>query len=467
MQWLISNLEPEAVNAPILTEELLQAGIMREIMDHLPWYKKTRHLEVILAGHLIHIIRSGFERSFVLREMESLDIPQDVAERFLHALETKSCYRFGEPRYFYAPVQFISSFTKVTAVQSCYGRKVVISDTLAECLRLVRGSMLRENYKDALMEYLGKNEYAEQACQTLAHQGLLMSCDSTQTPASDYGALRWNLELTHQGELLSDDAWEERLNFLEETFQGHYFHSQNYFFYPPIRLCGDLDTVVRAGHTGYFWDLSFKLKRFAKQVPINLRAAHFSVYERLQELRLQSPTLFDWGLTLDLRQHSNELIQDLLAHLKNGNFSYVVEVRLLLGHEWPASLGELNQHVRLKLSSTGDVQIPPMEEMPATLRRVVEQYLKPHCQREGCGAGLSLYIDGQGDIYSCSLEGGAPLGHISDGGGTVEQRRRSLRHSRTGACRFGVNPDSDSNQKLQLPVVATSSTRTQPDFTCP
>lgn len=465
MQWLISNVEPEAVHAPILTEELLQAGIMRDIMDQLPWYKKTRHMDVILAGYLIHIIRSGFERSFVLREMESLDIPQDGAERFLRALEEKGCCRFGEPRYFYAPVQFISSFTKGTVVQSCYGRKVVISDTLAECLRVLHGFMPRSNYQEVLTNYLGKQEYAEQASQTLAHQGLLMSCDSTQISASDYGALRWNLELTHQGELLSEEAWEERLIFLEETFQVSYFQSRNYFFCTPIRLCGDLDTVVRAGNAEYFWDFSFKLQRFAKQLPINLRAAHSSAYERLQELRLQLPTLFDWGLILDLRQHSDELIQDLLVQLEKGQFSHVVEVRLLLGHEWPASLELLTQYVRLKLSSTGGLQIPSLEEMPVALRHVVEQYSKPRCQREGCGAGMSLYIDAQGDIYSCSLEGGVPLGHISDGARTIEQRRRSLRRSRTGACRFGVNPDSDSNETLRS--VATSSTRTQPDFTCP
>jgi hypothetical protein len=462
MQWLISNLEPEVVNAPILTEELLQAGLMREILDHLPWYKKTRNMDVILAGYLIHIIRSGFERSFVLREMESLDIPHDVAERFLHVLETKGCCVFGEPRYFHAPVQFVSSFTKGTAVQNCYGRKVLISDTLAECLRLVRRTMPRKDYQEVLTKYLGKEEYAEQACQTLAHQGLLMSCDSTQTSVNDYGTQRWNLELTHHGKLLSDDEWEERLNFLEEIFQNSYFQSRSYFFCKPIRLCGDLDEVVRAGSAGYFWDLSFKLKRFAKEIPINLKAVHFTAYDRLQELRLQSPTLFDWGLTLDVRR-SDELIQDLLVHLKKEQFSYVIEVRLLLGAEWPANLGLLNEHVRLKLSATGDLQIPSRKEMPATLRHVVEQYLTPHCQSQGCGPGLSLYIRGEGDIYSCSLEGGVPLGHISDGAETIEQRRRSLRRSRTGACRFGVNPDSDSNDIWQLPA---SNTR-PPEFTCP
>lgn len=467
MQWLISNLEPETVNAPILTEELLQAGVMREVMDHLPWYKKTRQMDVILAGHLIHIIRSGFERSFVLREMIGLDIPQDVAERFLHVLEAKGCFRIGEPRYFYAPVQTLCSLTKGTVIQSCYGKKVVVSDTLAECLRFLRGAMLREDYQEALTEYLGKKEYAEQACQTLGHQGLLMSCDSTEASTSDYGALRWNLELTHQGEWLSEDAWEERLNFLEETFQGSYFQSRNYFFCTPIRLCGDLETILRADNAEYLWDLSFKLQRFAKQIPINLRAAHFSAYNRLQELRLQSPTLFGWGLTLDLRQHSDELIQDLLVQLKKEQFSHVVEVRLLLDHEWPANLELLNQYVRLELSSTGRLQIPPLEGMSPTLRHVIEQFSKPHCQREGCGAGLSLYIDSHGDIYSCSLEGGVPLGHIKDDARLIEQRRRSLRRSRTGACRFGVNPDGDSNKMWQWPAVATSRTRLQPDFACP
>jgi hypothetical protein len=465
MHWLISNLEPETVNAPILTEELLQAGIMREVMDHLPWYKKTHKMDVILAGQLIHIICSGFERSFVLREMISLDIPQDVGERLLHVLEAKGCCHFGEPRYFYAPVQFVSSLTKGTAVQGCIGRKVVVSDTLAECLRLLRGAMLRKDYQEALTEYLGKKEYAEQACQTLARQGLLMSCDSTEAATSDYGAQRWNLELTRQDEWLSEDAWEERLNFLEETFQGSYFQSRNYFFCAPIRLCGDLETIVRAGSAEYLWDLSFKLQRFAKQVPVNLRAAHSSAYNRLQQLRVQSPTLFDWGLTFDLRQQGDELIQDLLVQLKKGQFSHVVAVRLLLGNKWPASLEVFNQYVRLKLSSTGGLKIPSLEEMSPPLRRVAGQLSKPHCQREGCATGLSLYIDGQGDIYSCLLEGGVPLGHIEDGARVIDQRRRSLRHDRTRACPFGINPEGDSNETRQGPAVATS--RTQPDFTRP
>ena len=390
MQWLISNLEPEAVNAPILTEGFLQAGIMREIMDQLPWYKRTRQMDVILAGHLIRIIRSGFERSFVLRQMESLDIPQDVAYDFLHVLEIKDGCHFGEPRYFYAPVQFVGPFAKGTAVQSCYGRKTVISETLAECLRLLHGSMLRKNYEEVLTAYLGKKEYAEQACQTLANQGLLMSCDSTQTALNDYGVLRWNLEMAHEEELLSNDEWEERLSFLEETFQDGYFQSRNYFFCAPVRLCGDLDTIVQAGNAEYFWELSFKLQKFVKEIPISLRATHFSAYNRWQELRLQSPTLFDWGLTLDVRQHSDELIHDLLVHLRTGKFSHVIEARLLLGHEWPTSLELLNQYVRLRLSSTGGLQLPPLKQMPPTLRHVVEQFFKPHCQCEGCGAGLSL-----------------------------------------------------------------------------
>src|SRR5215212_1467257 len=449
MQWLISNLEPETVNAPILTEELLHADIMREILDHLPPFKKTRQMDVILAGHLIHIIRSGYEREFVLRGMEGLDIPREVADRFLHVLEERGGCRFGEPGCFYTSAEFVCALDERITVQSCSGKKVVISNMLAECLKVLRGAMPRENYQAALTEYLGKKEYAEQACQTLAHQGLLMSCDSTQTPVTDYGAQRWNLELTHEGELLSDEAWEERLNFLIETFQASYFQSRNYFFCKPIRLCGDLDTIIPAGNAKYFWDLSFKLQRFAKEVAINLRADRSLDYNRLQELRLQSPTFFDWGLTLDLQQHGDELIQDLLGQLKNGRFSHVIEVRVLLGDEWPHSLELLSQYVRLKLSSTGALQIPSAKEMSAALRCVVEQFLKPHCGREGCGAGLSLYIDGQGEIYSFSLAGGVALGHIKDGPPTIEQRRRSLRRDRTGACRFRCNPSTGIEAHVQ------------------
>jgi len=458
MQWLISNLEPETVNAPVLTEELLQDGIMREILDHLPSFKKTRQMDVILAGHLIHIIRSGYEREFVLRGMEGLDIPREVAARFLHVLEEKGCCRFGEPRNFYTSAQFVCSDSKRSTVQSCAGKKVFISNVIAECLRLLRGAMPREDYQAVLTEYLGKKEYAEQACQTLAHQGLLMSCDSTQTPVSDYGAQRWNLELTHKGELLSDEAWEERLNFLVDAFQGSYFQSRNYFFCAPIRLCGDLDTIVHAGNAQYFWDLSFKLQRFAKQAAIDLRTCDPVDYNHLQELRLQSPTFFDWGLTLDLQERGQELIQDLLAQITDGRFSHVIEVRVLLGNEWPANLEALSQYVRLKLSSTGGLKVPPADEMSPVLRHVVEQSLKPRCRREGCGAGLSLYIDGRGEIYSCSLAGGVAVGNIKDGGPTIEQRRRSLRRDRTGACHFGANPGSKET---------TSSSGTHPDFICP
>lgn len=465
MQWLISNPEPETVNAPILTDDLLQAGIMSHILDHLPWYKKTLQMDVILAAHLIHIIRSGYERDFVLRTMESLDIPREVAERFLEVLEARGCCHFSQPRYFYTCAQFVCSVSERSVVQNCAGRKVIMSDKLAECLKLLHGTMPRENYQQALTEYLGKKEHAEQACQTLAHQGLLMSCDSTRVSVTDYGAQRWNLELTHQGELLSDEAWEERLNFLAETFQGSYFQSRSYFFCAPIRLCGDLDTIMCADNAAYFWTLSFKLQGFAKQIAIDLRAAHASAYNALLELRLQSPTLFDWGLTLDLRQHGHQLIQDLLDQLRDAPFSHVVEVRLLLGEEWPASIELLNQRVRLKLSSTGNVQIPRLEEMSPPLRDVVRECFKSRCRNEGCGAGVSLYIDGKGDVYSCSLEGGVRLGHIGDSPQTVEQRRRAMRRDRIGACRFGVNPASDSKGRWQS--VAANSIGIQPDFTCP
>jgi hypothetical protein len=470
MQWLISNAEPEAVNALILDDELLQDGIMREIMDHLPWYKRTRHMDAILAGHLIHIIRSGFERSFVLRQMESLDIPMEVAERFLQILEVRGRCRFGEPRYFYAPVQFVSPLGKGVAVQSSYGKRTIISEPLAECLQLLPRPMPREKYQEVLTEYLGRKQHAEQACQTLARQGLLLSCDSTQTPVRDYGVLRWTLELESHGDLLSQAAWEERLNFLEESFQSSYFHSRNHYVTTPIGLCGNLDTITAVGDAAYFVDLSFKLQRFAQQIPISLRAANLSAYYSYQELRVQSPTLFEWGLTLDVRHTGDALIEELLGFVKRREFSHVIEVRLLLGREWPASLGLLNEYVRLKLYSTGDLELPPLETMPAALRYVVEQYLRPRCQREGCGAGLSLYIDGQGYVSSCSLEGGIPLGHIADGQRAIEHNRRSLRYSRTAACRFGVNPDSGRESDLNRvgPVLLTpeSSTRPQREFTC-
>jgi hypothetical protein len=466
MQWLISNAEPEAVNALILDDELLQDGIMREIMDHLPWYKRTRDMDVILAGHLIHIIRSGFERSFVLRQMESLDIPTEVGERFLQVLEVRDRCRFGEPRYFYAPVQIVSPTGKGVAVQSSYGKRTIISELLAKCLQLLPCPVPREKYQEVLTEYLGTKHYAEQACQTLARQGLLMSCDSTQTPVRDYGVLRWNLELESRGDLLSEAAWEERLNFLEESFQSYHFHSRRHYFTTPIGLCGNLDTVTAAADAAYFLDLSFKLQKFAQRIPISLTAANLSAYHSYQELRVQSPTLFDWALTLDVRQTGDTLIEELLALVKRREFSHAIEVRLLLGRKWPTSLGLLNKYVRLKLYSTGDLELPPLETMPAALRYVVEQYLRPRCQREGCGAGQSLYIDGQGNVSSCSLEGGMPLGHIADGQQAIEQNRRSLRYSRTGACGFGVNPNSARDRVGPVLLTPESSTRPQREFTC-
>lgn len=427
MQWLISTNEPEAVNAPILRHELLQAGIMREIVDHLPWYKKTRNMDLMLAKHLIHTIRSGFERSFVLREMERLDISADVAERFLNVLQEKGCCRFGEPRYFYSAVQFRGSFGKGVAVKGCYGKPVIISDALAECLRLLRGLILREQCEEMLAGFLGRKAYVEQAIQTLAGKGLLMSCDSAKTTVSDYGVLRWGVELQHDGQLLSHAAWEERLHFLEDSFQSNYFQSRNCFFEPPIELQGDLDTIARWGNAEYFWKVSFKLQSFDQPIPINLQAACLSAYEQWQELRLQSPTIFEWGLTLDLRRDRRGLIDELIAHLERRHYSYVIDVTLLLGDELPARLDHLCEFVRLKLHSTGKVQIPDLNAMSPALRHLVEQQLTAAREHEQNKLGHSLNINGCGDIHTGLLQNGICLGHISDGTNTIEQRRKSFR----------------------------------------
>lgn len=100
MQWLISNREPEALCAPVLDEAALRAGVVKELVKLLPWYKRMPHTEVILASPLSDIARSGFERSFILKQMEGLDIPAEAAEWFLRALEDQGFGRFGEPRYF-------------------------------------------------------------------------------------------------------------------------------------------------------------------------------------------------------------------------------------------------------------------------------------------------------------------------------------------------------------------------------
>jgi hypothetical protein len=442
MQWLISDSEPLALYAPVLRNELLQRGLVREILHLLPWYKKTRHMELILAGHLISVFRSGFERSYILTQMEKLDIPREVAERFLKILEEKGAGRFGEAQYFYNPVMHSARLGSSVVVQSHYMKnRIAVSETLAGCLRLIGEVMPRETCLQTLEKHLGKREYAEIACHSLAQMGLLLGCNSTRTPTDDYGPLRWNIEITRKEELLDATAWKERLTFVEDGFQKWFFQSRDFFPSPPIKLCGDYDVITRKGNGDYFWELSFKLQRFSNRLPINLKVSRPLSDGGWQEFRLRAPLLFNWSLTFDLRGNSESLVEEWAAFLEGGNFSRDVEVVILTERQLPARLIPFLERLNFKVYFSCRGRIINIPEKPDALRRAVEHACLPHLKREGCGAALSPYIDGEGDVYTCSLEGAAHLGNIRDGAPAIESQRQSLRRDYGGACDFGVAPN--------------------------
>lgn len=440
MEWLISNREPEALYAPVLDDTALRAGAVRELVKLLPWYKKTPHMEVILASALSDIVRSGFERSFILKQMEGLDIAAEPAETFLRALVEQGHGHFGQPRHYYNQVVHSAPYEKGVVVKCQYTKgNVFTSATLFKCLELLDGLMPREAYVQALADYLKEPAYAEKALEGLARQGLLLSCDSARPAVGDYGPARWNLELVRDGELLGAGDWESRLNFLEDSFGESFFRSRNFFAVTPVQLRGDFRAVVKNASPAYFRDLSFKLQSFGKKVPVDLAVQSPPALEGWQELHLESPQVFDWSLTLDLRRDGAQMVEDVIALVEGGRLPGVQLITVILGREPPTALSRLAGLARIRFYC---IDCPEVAAAAAQggLHSPLQRSLVPHLRREGCGATLSPYIDGRGDVYTCSMEGGVLLGNIASGAEHIEQRRRQLRAKQSGACRFGVNP---------------------------
>lgn len=442
MQWLVSGAEPESLYAPILTEERLRAGAVRGLVKLLPWYKRTLQMEPTLALHLTSVLRSGFERSYLLRQLESLDIPADVAERFLRSLEDDGACRFAEPSLYYNQVIHEAAYEKGVVVQCQYMKnRLVVSETLARCLRLLDGFMPAEEYRRLLSEHLGGEEYARRACQSLAKQGLILGCDDARPTTLDYGPLRWNIEITDGERLIGAEEWERRLRFVEESFRAFYFQSQNIFPAPPVQLWGDLRAVTESG-VDYFWQLYFKLQKFGATVPVNLRLAVPPPEITLHEFGRQAPSLFTWNLVADLRrggaQSAEEVCEEFGARRPTGRGT----LTLLAEREVSARLAPVCESVYVKLYFTERPEPATDPGLPLKYRRAVHRACKPHMRREGCGALLSPYVDASGGVYTCALEGAASLGHIEDGARAVEQNRQELLKESKGACSFGLNPCS-------------------------
>lgn len=450
MQWLISNKESEGLHVPILDEQSLRSGIVRELIKLLPWFKRTPHMEVMLGSSLATFLRSGFERTFVIEQMESLDIPADVSERFLHMLEEQDICHFGQARYFYSQVLQAAPYEKKMAVRSRYLKSTVLtSTTLFNCLQLLDGAMSCEAYLKALEEYLGSSDYAEKVCEVLGRQGLLLCGNSSQPTVRDNGPLRWNLGLVQDGKLLDSAAWDARLHFLEESFSAFFFQSRNYFPVVPLQMLGDFSSVMEKASPAYFWNLSFKLQSFSTQVRVNLMSSSPRQLrlDKWRELGLQSPQVFNWKLTLDLQHNTTQKVQELLKLFNGQSFPSEMPISILLGREVPDELALLAERVHLRFYFTDCLEIINQTATHKNLSSPVKHSLGAYLRKEGCGPTLSPYIDGRGDVYTCSLEGGIHLGHISDGAESLEQRRQEIRAKYSGACRFGVNPDCAAERK--------------------
>jgi hypothetical protein len=441
MLWLISNYEPDCLYAVILTDEHLRSGVVKDLVKLLPWYKRTAQMESILARHLVSIIRSGFERSYLIKQLGSLDIPAEAAGDFLRTFEERGACHFGEPRYLYSQVVNTAKYTKGVVVQGRYlESKVVISETLSQCLQLLKGGMLKEKYLQALEEYLGSYEYAEKACRTLAQLGLVLSSDSSQPTTIDYGPQRWNLDIVSDGKLLDAEAWEQRLNFLQESFKAFYFQSRYLFSDAPLQLWGDFGIVALEDSNEYFWHLSFKLQKFYNQIPVNLILSASFPQIDWEQFRLRLPTLFKWNLTADLRLDGEQVVEELIQYVSNQGLSKDVVITLLVGRNLPSNIVLLSERANLKLYSSDCTETSIKLPFPINLSHANRQSLKPHHGRDGCGALLSLHIDGQGRVKSCPLEGGLHLGQLEDGARQIERKRQDLKIKYMGACHFGTNP---------------------------
>lgn len=441
MQWLTSGVEPESLYVPILTEERLRAGAVRELIALLPWYKRTPRMEPILASHLDAVLRSGFERSYVLRQLESLDVPPDAADAFLRALEEAGACRFGEPRLFYNQVVHAAKCERGVLVRGRYLKnRVVVSETLARCLGLIDGFMPREEYVEAVCRLLGGEEHARRACGTLARLGLLLGCDSTRPATLDHGPARWNLELTDGARPLSPDEWAHRLRFVEESFRGFYFQSRGVFAEPPVQLWADVRALAESAGPGYFWALSFKLQKFGRAVPVHLRLAAPLPEGDWHEFAAQAPLLFSWNLVADLRgDGGGQTVKELEARLA-GRPAGRSLVTVLNDGGAAAAVAPLGERAGLRFFFAGRPAPVDGDDAPLKFRRAVHRAGRPRLRREGCGALLSLYVDGRGGVHTCPLEGAASLGHIEDGARAVEERRQELLRALKGACRFGLDP---------------------------
>src|SRR5689334_9595958 len=230
MQWLISNEVPERLYVAILTEEKLRSGVVKELLNALPWYKKTPNMEALLAWALLPILRSGFERSFIIKQMGRLDISADAAEKLLRLLVDCGACHFGEPRLFHSALEYALPHDNGVIVYSRYSKsKLFISKVLYEALLLLDTSKTKDAYYHALEEQLGSKERAAKAFSSLAQQGLLLSCDSSEISGNGHGPLRISFEMNHDEGLLNDVEWDKRREFTEETFRSFYFQSRNLF----------------------------------------------------------------------------------------------------------------------------------------------------------------------------------------------------------------------------------------------
>jgi hypothetical protein len=145
-------------------------------------------------------------------------------------------------------------------------------------------------------------------------------------------------------------------------------------------------------------------------------------------------------------------------------------VTLLANGPLPQELTLIKDKAQFRLYYENTAEYPgsSLTDFPVQINRMP---LLAYCRREGCAPTASPYIDGQGDVYTCSLEGAAHLGNIDSGAQTIEAQRQQMRRDRTGACKFGVNPGqpakrSDLDNFLQGCKDALMREGIA-DFTCP
>lgn len=397
-------------------------------------------MDVILASALAPILRSGFELSYVLVQMERLDVPTKVSEKFLQLLVSRGACHFGEPDYYHNPVLRATPHKDVVVIQSQYSKRpLFISSSTFSCLHLLDKTMPRETYEKKLGEHLRSRDLVDKVCQSLAQYGLLLSSSLSQPSPCDYGTLRWSFEITIDGELLDSGAWEKRLDFLQESFRGSFFQSRNFFGQSPICLRGDFKTIVQKASPAYFWDLSFKLQSFARLIPVVIRLSLPVRDKGFDMLRIESPSLFRWDITVDLRGGDERTVEELIEFSSKQRFSQDQTITLLLNRQAPSRLAEISKSARLNLYYANLTEDLIRHEIPAPLHQATQRFLCHFLSREGCGAASSLYVDGRGDVYTCPLDGACCIGNIDSGAESIEQQRQRLRKQHAGACDFGVN----------------------------